>query len=328
MAHVMSEREERLNRHRTGELAGSPAGLPVAGLVETDRASLVDSERSDKPRLEAAATGVIVLAWTIQFLSFSLERFLRDPGAESWPKVEARAIVTALGALISFAILKALQRCTGMSFLKRAMVALALALAGATIHGVLNTLVFTAFLGDPGGGFSVESFAALVYLFGWVYLAITVLLLSLTYGEELLQRERRISQLKLEGDRARLKALRYQLNPDGDAHVWLRKGSERIRVDVTNIDWVAAEGEYVRFHCGANSYLDRQSMSTVEQRLAPFGFVRIHRSAVVNAGKIERLTRTRWGSLLARLRSGDELRVSRSFQPVVRVLIEGAPNEG
>ena len=105
---------------------------------------------------------------------------------------------------------------------------------------------------------------------------------------------------------------------DVEPHVWLRKGSELKRVDVSTIEWISAEGECVRFHCADESYLERQSITAVAQRFSPLGFVRIHRSAIVNADKIESLARTRWGSLQVRLRGGTELRVSKSYQSALR----------
>jgi DNA-binding LytR/AlgR family response regulator len=107
-----------------------------------------------------------------------------------------------------------------------------------------------------------------------------------------------------------------------EPHLWVRKGPARVRLDLSKIDWISAEGECVRFHCGEESFLERQAMSAVERKLAPFGFVRIHRSAIVNRDRIEALERTRWGSLQLRLRDGAELRVSKSFQPAVRAVIE------
>lgn len=160
------------------------------------------------------AVGSIALLWTLQFVSFSLDRLLHEPDKESWLTLQARSVVTLAGAVISFAIFRILQRCNGVPFLRRAVIALALALAGATIHGVINWLIFSAFFGDdPASTFTVGSFASLIYLFSWVYLAMTVILLSLTYGDETLRRERRISELTWETERAQLEALRYQLNP-------------------------------------------------------------------------------------------------------------------
>ncbi len=104
--------------------------------------------------------------------------------------------------------------------------------------------------------------------------------------------------------------------------LWVRKGSGRIRLDVDKLDWVSAEGECVRFHSGGESFLERSSITSVAQRLALSGFIRVHRSAIVNPARIEKIDRTRWGSLVLRLADGSELRVSRSYQDAVRKLAE------
>ena len=194
----MNEPETRLNR-----LASAESG---------------EQESVDPARFGRIAIAVIAGFWSLQFLYFTIDNYSRAPHFEGWPSVTARAIVSAFGAFISFGILKVLQRCIGMAFVKRTILALVLAYGGATIHSLVNWAVFLAIIGPYQGGNPIDTlvdggFPLLVYLFSWAYLAITVLLLSLTYGEELLLRERRIAELSRDADRARLSALRYQLSP-------------------------------------------------------------------------------------------------------------------
>jgi len=194
----VNEPETRLNR-----LASAESG---------------EQESVDPARFGRIAIAVIAGFWSLQFLYFTIDNYSRAPHFEGWPSVTARAIVSAFGAFISFGILKVLQRCIGMAFVKRTILALVLAYGGATIHSLVNWAVFLAIIGPYQGGNPIDTlvdggFPLLVYLFSWAYLAITVLLLSLTYGEELLLRERRIAELSRAADRARLSALRYQLSP-------------------------------------------------------------------------------------------------------------------
>jgi DNA-binding LytR/AlgR family response regulator len=114
-----------------------------------------------------------------------------------------------------------------------------------------------------------------------------------------------------------------QSSTDQEPSLWVRKGSQRVRLDLAKVDWISAEGECVRFHSGGESFLERSSISSVADRFGPFGFVRIHRSAIVNSARIESLGRTRWGSLQLRLADGSELRVSRSYQDALRKLAKG-----
>lgn len=105
--------------------------------------------------------------------------------------------------------------------------------------------------------------------------------------------------------------------------LWVRKGSQRLRLDLARVDRILAEGECVRIHSGGESFLERSSISSVADRLAQFGFVRIHRSAIVNSARIESVDRTRWGALQVRLADGTELRVSRSYQDALRKFAKG-----
>lgn len=116
-----------------------------------------------------------------------------------------------------------------------------------------------------------------------------------------------------------LKLLRSGSGPE--AHLWLQRKSDSIRLDVDAIDWIGAEGEYVRYHAGNMSYLQRGMLSAVTERLTPCGFVRIHRSAVVNPAGVVSLEKSRWGSLSVRLRTGLSLRVGKSFRQAAKALI-------
>jgi DNA-binding LytR/AlgR family response regulator len=133
--------------------------------------------------------------------------------------------------------------------------------------------------------------------------------------------------------RARLKELSEQLEDLKRAraagreshHIWVRKGAETVRLDIGAIDWIEAEGEYIRFHSGGDSYLERGSLTDAAARFAAYGFARIHRSAVINPEHAASVEKTRWGSLVVRLASGAEVPVGRKFRAAVQAFTsEGA----
>jgi hypothetical protein len=298
----------RLKRQSAAGFTPETAGTP---LEEGD----VEPTRQGHP-LQRAAVAAIAIFWVLQFLYFSLDKVFRGDDL-LWSTIAIRAVVSSIGALISFQILKILQRSSGSSFVKRAIAALGLAAGGAAIHSFINWALFFAVNGSSAGGeFSLatemQMYPPLFYLFLQVYLAITVILLSITYGGEIILRERRIAELTRNAESG----------PQDDPHIWLRSGSGRVRMDVSDIEWISAEGECVRFHCGERTFLERLSISAAAEKLDGLGFVRIHRSTLVNSGHIEGLSRTDWGALQLRLDSGAELRVSKSFQPEVRKLAE------
>jgi DNA-binding LytR/AlgR family response regulator len=109
---------------------------------------------------------------------------------------------------------------------------------------------------------------------------------------------------------------------EGRPHLWIRKGAERSRIDLGKVEWVAAEGEYVRFHVGAESYLERGSLSDAARLMEPAGFARIHRSAIVNVANVAAVENGRWGALTLRLESGRKLPVGKKYRPVVRALVQ------
>ena len=81
-------------------------------------------------------------------------------------------------------------------------------------------------------------------------------------------------------------------------------------VDVDEVEWVAAEDYYVAVHTGGRRYLLRESMASLEARLDPARFVRVHRSALVNVARV-RAVRTAEGETTLALRDGTRLPVSR-----------------
>ena len=133
------------------------------------------------------------------------------------------------------------------------------------------------------------------------------------------QREagRRLAELSAQLDG--LRRLHGDEPPGG--HLWLQRQSETVRVGIDAIDWVAAESDYVRIHAGAESYLERGAIGAFADRLAPHGFVRVHRSAIVNPASVVAVERSRWGALTLRLRTGTSLRVGKSHRAAARALI-------
>jgi two-component system LytT family response regulator len=93
-----------------------------------------------------------------------------------------------------------------------------------------------------------------------------------------------------------------------------------VRVD--EIDWVEAEGNYVRLHIGASSHLLRETMKGIEAKLDPDRFIRIHRSTIVNTDRIKELQPLFHGEYAVILRDGTRLTASRGPENKLRKLIE------
>ena len=80
---------------------------------------------------------------------------------------------------------------------------------------------------------------------------------------------------------------------------------------VEDVDWVEADGNYVRLHSGGTVHRMRQTLTAVESYLDPDRFVRIHRSALVNAQRIESLRILPQGEHAVTLSCGRELQTNR-----------------
>jgi two-component system LytT family response regulator len=86
------------------------------------------------------------------------------------------------------------------------------------------------------------------------------------------------------------------------------------------IDWIAAAGNYVYLHCGkSGTHLVRTPLKTIERRLDPTRFVRVHRSTIVNLDAVAHLTPTSNGDCELTLRDGTRLPASRTFSERLRV---------
>lgn len=90
------------------------------------------------------------------------------------------------------------------------------------------------------------------------------------------------------------------------------------------IDWIGAEGNYVNLHVKKESYLLRETISSLEAQLDPRRFARIHRSQIVNLDRISELRHWSHGEYQVILHDGAELMLSRSYREKLHALLGGA----
>lgn len=94
---------------------------------------------------------------------------------------------------------------------------------------------------------------------------------------------------------------------------WAHRHSELVRVAAAGIRWAQAERDYVRLHTDRGSFLVRGTMDSIERRLNPREFTRVHRSALVRVEDVVSVRRRATGLLVATLKSGDEVKIGRRF---------------
>ncbi len=84
-----------------------------------------------------------------------------------------------------------------------------------------------------------------------------------------------------------------------------------IILDVADIDWIEAAGNYSQLWVGDRSYLLRESLYVLARRLLKHGFLRAHRRALVQQNRVRQFVRDHRGSVTAILQSGAKIPVSR-----------------
>lgn len=92
-------------------------------------------------------------------------------------------------------------------------------------------------------------------------------------------------------------------------------------VPVEEIDWIGAQDYYAELHAGPHSYLVREALRSLERRLDPRCFARIHRGAIVNVKRVRTLEPETHGEWTVILRDGQRLRLSRRHRDSLGALL-------
>jgi two-component system, LytTR family, response regulator len=103
--------------------------------------------------------------------------------------------------------------------------------------------------------------------------------------------------------------------PAGYARRIMVEQDERLRfVPVEAIDYLEADGNYVRIRAGPEEHRIRATLTGLQERLDPHQFIRIHRSTVVNVTRVREIQPWFGGDYVAILQGGAKLRVSRRYR--------------
>jgi two-component system LytT family response regulator len=94
----------------------------------------------------------------------------------------------------------------------------------------------------------------------------------------------------------------------------VRRGNEFTFVQVGDVDWIEGLGDYAGLHVGGRTHLVREPLASLEARLDPAQFVRIHRSTIVQVEHIARIDPSANRDAVLTLRDGKTLRVSRTYR--------------
>lgn len=85
-------------------------------------------------------------------------------------------------------------------------------------------------------------------------------------------------------------------------------------LSLLSIQWIAAEENYVRICTETESYLLRQPISRLEEKLDPQIFLRVHRSSIVNLQFVKEVRTESSGESVVILLNGRRVPMSRSYR--------------
>jgi two-component system LytT family response regulator len=142
------------------------------------------------------------------------------------------------------------------------------------------------------------------------------------FGVDRLQRTLDRVRATLGESDASLSLERYrEVQPGGIiSRIFVRSGRAILPIAVEQIDWMAADGDYVALHVGRSRHLVHLSLARLEARLDPRRFVRLHRTNIVNLDRVKTFRAAAKGRVVAELHDGTQLDVSRSKARELRAL--------
>jgi len=122
----------------------------------------------------------------------------------------------------------------------------------------------------------------------------------------------------------RLSALLKRLDRAEPKHlerVVIKSAGRIFFVDVEEIDWIEAAGNYVRLHVGDKAHLLRETMDALAAKLHADQFLRIRRSVIVNAERVKELQPLFKGEYQIILHDGTKLTSSRRYRAQLNPLL-------
>ena len=129
-------------------------------------------------------------------------------------------------------------------------------------------------------------------------------------------------------DRARFRAAlgraraRVAERPRPEARFVVRSASKVQLVRAADVEWIAGEGNYARLHAAGRRHLVRETLKSVEARLDPRKFVRVHRSAIVNVDSVATFEPHVHGQYVITMKDGSRIISSRTHSPKLRALLK------
>jgi two-component system LytT family response regulator len=136
------------------------------------------------------------------------------------------------------------------------------------------------------------------------------------FSEALHRFRERKSRLKDVDHKQELKEALQEIQRESrdNERISIKSGSRIILLRKGSIEWIEAQGDYVKLHTGKESHMLRETMAAAAERLDPNRFVRIHRSRIVNLDHVREIRPLWGGDYSVLMRDGTELTMSRTYR--------------
>lgn len=108
--------------------------------------------------------------------------------------------------------------------------------------------------------------------------------------------------------------------PFRPARIAIKVKSRVVFLDPADLITAEASGNYVLLHERSGSHLLRESLAELTGKLQAYGFVRIHRSVLVNSAYVDAVEHCSTGDSILRMRNGKEYNVTRTFKDNLKQL--------
>jgi DNA-binding LytR/AlgR family response regulator len=113
-----------------------------------------------------------------------------------------------------------------------------------------------------------------------------------------------------------------KLSAPGHRMIAIKAKGRILFINPSDVVAVQAEGNYVSLQRESDSYLLRESISMVAEKLEPYGFIRIHRSALVNTSFVVEIKPYPTGKCGVRVKGGKEYAVTSAYKKNLKPLTE------
>ena len=127
---------------------------------------------------------------------------------------------------------------------------------------------------------------------------------------------------------SRLQCYRRRPVAEPADRVVLKTGSDLHFIKTADIIWVESQADFIKVHTTGTAQLVRETLQSLEDRVDPAKFLRIHRSSLVNVDHVRKVTPALYGDYTVLMSDNTVLRLSRKNRARLKLLISAAFDAG